>query len=72
MIITSSTKLEVGKIYNETNQPVPFEYLGKLIPHYSIHVIREATKEEFDEHNLREFPGYDILHNRYYYEIQTD
>lgn len=75
MIITSTLKLEIGKIYSNENIDEPFEYLNKIVPHYSFKVIEEKSIQDFIEFVTTEFPHIlpsTFRKERYFYEIQTD
>ncbi len=77
MIITSSIKLEIGKIYSNENPPVPnlpFMYLGEPVERYSFKVINETDYVDFLLYVRDTFPDMysRIKICKYFYEIQTD
>lgn len=70
MIICSIKKLEVNKIYS--NKDFPNNYAmtdqeSNPYYEYTFFVLREATIEDWNEHNSPSIPIYEYL-----YEISTD
>jgi hypothetical protein len=74
MIITSPIELEMGRIYNENNAPLPFVIWGDNVKHYAFLVERQASREEFIK--CAEEMDFDKAKNvcccQFYYKILTD
>lgn len=73
MIITSSEKLEINKIYTEKeiNNKI-FEYLGIGYKTYIFYVVREVTEKEYWNYvNSIYFPN-KVFALTFFYEISMD
>jgi len=74
MIITSTKKLEAGKIYTEKELQCTFIYKEVEYEKYAFFVLREATEEEFRIYVKEIYPinPEDVISRKFFYQISMD